>query len=294
MSNVLVSSGRTASLPGVRVVRVLPVKGRRTIGPWCFVDQMLPPEVEEPDPMEIGPHPHIGLQTVTWLFEGEAVHGDSLGTEQTIRPGQLNLMTAGRGIAHAELGLGAGLRGVQMWVAQPEETRHGAPAFEHHADLPVLDLAAGPATVFVGTLRDADDASQTSPARHDTPSVGAELRLGTGSVTLPAEDGFEYAVVPTDHPVEVNSELVAVGELGYIAPGDDHLHLQSTGENNRIMLLGGEPIETISMWWNFVARNHDEITEAFEAWQAHDTDRFGTVPSDLERMDAPTPPWLRG
>jgi len=287
-AGIEVTEGRHASLPGVDVVRVLPTKGRRTVGAWCFVDCMLPPDAEDPDPMEVGPHPHIGLSTVTWLFEGEAVHGDSLGTEQLIRPGQLNLMTAGAGIAHAELGLAPGIQGVQLWVAQPEATRHGDAAFQHLAELPVVDTPIGPATVLMGSM-----GGQTSPARRDSEMVGADLSLRAGSLELEADPTFEYAIVPMDSPVKVGEAIVEPGWLGYVPPGNDHVHLEAGESGGRMLLLGGVPFETVAMWWNFVARTRDEITDAWRSWQAHDTDRFPEVPSDLARIDAPKPPWVR-
>lgn len=285
---VEVREGRRTQIGATRIARVLPTKGRRTVGPWCFVDLIIPPDADDPDPMEIGPHPHIGLSTVTWLLDGEALHGDSLGTEQVIRPGQLNLMTAGHGIAHAELSSHGGVRGVQMWVAQPEDTRHGTAAFEHHAELPRRQLGSGEAVVLMGAL-----GGVSSPARFDTPLVGAELTLRGGPVEVPAEPGFEYAVAPIDSSVSVDGHIVEPGWLGLVPPGSDLLLLDSAGHDGRVLLLGGGPlVEPIQMWWNFVARSKDEITAAWRAWQEHDTDRFGPVPSDLERMDAPTPPWL--
>src|SRR6187397_302254 len=145
---VEVTDSRHASIGALEVSRALPHRARRTVGAWCFLDHMLPTTAD----VGIGPHPHIGLHTVTWLLEGELLHRDGLGSEQAIRPGQLNLMTAGRGIAHAEEATSTGRRhhGVQLWVAQPEATRHGEPAFEHHAELPRVDLGAATATVLVG------------------------------------------------------------------------------------------------------------------------------------------------
>jgi redox-sensitive bicupin YhaK (pirin superfamily) len=285
---VEVREGRSTSLGGLDIVRVLPTKGRRTVGAWCFVDLMIPPESDEPDPMEIGPHPHMGLSTVTWLFEGEALHSDSLGTEQPIRPGQLNLMTAGHGIAHAELGLRDGLKGVQMWIAQPEWTRRGESSFEHHSEMPRFDFGAGEAVVFMGELGDV-----ASPARSDTPLVGADVTFAGGRAALPARTEFEYAVVPLDRALKVEDAIVEPGWLALVPPGVDVLEIDSDGPS-RAMVLGGEPFGVpIKMWWNFVARDLDEITRAWRAWQAHDEDRFGPVPSDLDRIDAPTPPWVR-
>jgi redox-sensitive bicupin YhaK (pirin superfamily) len=259
------------------------------VGAWCFTDLILPADGLDPDPMEVGPHPHIGLATVTWLLEGEAVHSDSLGSEQVIRPGQLNLMTAGHGIAHAELGVPAPLRGVQMWIAQPEETRHGESAFEHHAELPRVDLGRGEAAVLAGALGDA-----TSPARTDTALVGAEVTLRPGTTHIPAIDTFEYAVVPLDGTVKVGADIVEHGWLALVPPGQSHVPIEVAGDGARFMLLGGEPLgEPVVMWWNFVGRTRDEITQAWQAWQDHDDDRFAPVASRLARMDAPAPPWHR-
>lgn len=284
-----VREGRTASVGGLDIVRVLPTKGRRTVGAWCFVDLMLPPDAENPDPMEVGPHPHIGLSTVTWLFEGEAIHSDSLGTEQPIRPGQLNLMTAGRGIAHAELATMPGINGVQMWLAQPDHTRNGESSFEHHADLPDFELPSGDARVFMGSL-----GGVMSPATTETELIGAQLDLRAGHAELAVDTRFEHCVVPIDRPVLVGEVVVEPGSIGLVPPGRDLLRLEAGDAGGRMMLLGGVPFgERIQMWWNFVARTREELTQAWQDWQAHDTDRFAAVPSDLARIDAPTPPWIR-
>jgi redox-sensitive bicupin YhaK (pirin superfamily) len=283
-----VIQGRAARVGEYEVSRILPTKGRRTIGGWCFVDLMIPPDAGEPHPLEVGPHPHIGLSTVTWLFEGEALHGDSLGTEQVIRPGQLNLMTAGHGIAHSELSPSEGVHGVQMWMAQPEATRHGPSGFEHHPHLPTVDLGNGTAKVLVGSF-----AGARSPARSDTAMVGVEATLRPGASVLELQPGYEYGIVPIDSPVKAEEDIVEPGWLGLIAPGGEALRVETGAGGGRVMLLGGVPLgETIEMWWNFVARTKDELTEAWRAWQDHDTDRFGPVPSKLARIDAPTPPWI--
>ena len=283
-----VRQGRSAEVGGMDIIRVLPTKGRRTVGPWCFVDLIRPPDAEHPDPMEIGPHPHIGLATVTWLFSGEAEHSDSLGTTQLIRPGELNLMSAGRGIAHAEQGLGSKLRGAQMWLAQPEGTRHGASAFEHHADLPRLELDIGEATVMLGSF-----GGIQSPARMDTELIGIDLQLRRGRAEFSILAGHEHAVVPIDQPVLVGGTIVEPGWLGLIPTGLEAFHLEVRADRARVLVLGGEPMgERIQMWWNFVARTRDEITEAWRAWEVGDTDRFGPVPTGLARIDAPVPPWV--
>lgn len=279
--------GRTTEVGGMPVARVLPTKGRRTVGAWCFVDLMGPADAEEPDPMEVGPHPHIGLSTVTWLLEGEALHSDSLGTEQLIRPGQLNLMTAGHGIAHAELAAQPPFRGVQMWIAQPEGTRHGTSDFEHHGDLPEVEVGGVRGLVIAGTF-----AEVASPARTDTALVGADLTMDRGDTALPTDDRFEHCVVPLDGRVKVGEDVLEPGWLGLVPSGVAELPVAAESDTTRFLLLGGEPLgEQVSMWWNFVARSKDEITEAYRDWQAR-SDRFAEVPSSLERIEAPRPPWL--
>jgi len=303
LAAIEVREGRHADVSGLAVTRVLPTKGRRTVGAWCFVDLMGPVDMDDPDPMEVGPHPHIGLSTVTWLLEGEALHTDSLGTEQVIRPGQLNLMTAGAGISHAELAARPPFRGAQLWVAQPEATRHGASAFEHHAELPSVELAgegiggdgtaargAGGArgSLLVGSL-----AGATSPARADTALIGADLTLAAGRTLVPLDPRFEHAVAPLDGSVKVGEEIVEPGWLALVPLGADELPLETREGGARVLLLGGEPLgEPISMWWNFVARDRDELTRAWRDWNER-TERFGHVASPLSRIEAPPPPWVR-
>lgn len=288
LHGVEIREGRHTDVGGLPVTRVLPTKSRRTVGSWCFVDLAGPADAEKPDPLEVGPHPHIGLSTVTWLLEGEALHSDSLGTQQVIRPSQLNLMTAGHGIAHAELAAKPPFRGVQMWLAQPEATRHGPSGFAHHADLPRIALPEGEGLLFAGEL-DGD----VSPAVTDTRVLGLDLAVGRGVTVLPAEREFEYAVVPLDGRVRVGSEVVEPGWVGLVPAGLDELPLETDVAQSRLLLLGGEPLgEPVQMWWNFVARDTDEITTAWREWRDR-TDRFGDVPSKLARIEAPRPPWVR-
>jgi redox-sensitive bicupin YhaK (pirin superfamily) len=280
--SVELADSRVAEVGGLTVRRALPQRRRRTVGAWCFADHMGPAEVAGP---LIGPHPHTGLHTVTWLVEGELLHKDSLGTEQVVKPGQVNLMTAGNGVAHAEEESGPGsrrLHGVQLWVAQPEETRWGAAAFEHHASLPQAEVPGGVATVLAGALLDA-----VSPARTDTPLLGADLLLD-GLSTWPLRPDFEYALLVLDGAVSVDGEVVRPGALAYLGEGRDELALDGEG---RALLLGGTPFaEPVVMWWNFVARSHDEIDAAQRSWMRHD-DRFGPVRSDLPRIPVGPPPW---
>lgn len=287
LARIEAREGRTAEVGGLPVARVLPTKGRRTVGAWCFVDLMGPMDALEPDPLEVGPHPHIGLSTLTWLLEGEALHTDSLGTEQPIRPGQLNLMTAGHGIAHAELAAEPPFSGVQLWVAQPEATRHGEARFEHLDELPQVTLDHAEALVFVGALEGA-----ASPARTDTELLGVDLQLRHGVTVVPTDPAFELAVVPLEGTVKVGEAIVEPGWIGLVPSGVDELPLEVQHGGGRALVLGGVPLgERIQMWWNFVARDRDEITEAYHHWRDR-TDRFGAVPSKLERIEAPAPPWL--
>ena len=283
---VEVTEGKAAMVGSLPVRRALPRRGRRTVGPWCFADVMGP--VTDARTGGIGPHPHIGLQTVTWLLAGELLHCDSLGSEQPIRPGQLNLMTAGHGVAHAEESPGGGpLHGIQLWIAQPETTRHGAPAFEHHAELPQLELGGGTATVLVGAL----DAA-TSPARADTRHVGADLVLD-GRVDVPLDGSFEHALLVTEGAAEVAGTVVPAGHLAHLPPGRDQVSLDGRGPS-RLLLLGGEPFEEeVVMWWNYVGRTRGEIVEAHDDWTARRS-RFGKVASSLDEIDVAPPPWRPG
>jgi redox-sensitive bicupin YhaK (pirin superfamily) len=288
-SDVTVTESRASEVGALTVRRALPTKGRRTVGARCFADHMGPVAVSEHEGVDIGPHPHMGLQTVTWLVAGEILHRDSLGSEQPIRPGQLNLMTAGHGVSHAEEHTGryrGDLHGIQLWIAQPEATRHGDPAFEHHRDLPQLDVAAGTATVLVGRLGDAE-----SPARRDTDLVGAELALRPGRSTTPLEAGWEHALVVLHGAVTVDGMRLEPGHLGYLGTGRDECSLLAADGGAIALLIGGVPLgEPIRMWWNFVARTQAEISQARDQWTADDG-RFGTVASALARIPVGPPPW---
>lgn len=283
-----VLAGRSAEVGGFDVRRVLPRRSRRTVGAWCFADLMGPGQVGPQGGLDVGPHPHIGLQTVTWLLEGAVLHRDSLGSEQAIRPGQLNLMTAGRGVSHSEetTGVHAGsLAGVQLWVAQPERTRNGEPEFEHHAELPVVELPGATAVVLVGELLDG-----RSPARRDTDHFGAELSVRPGPATVPLRADHEHALVALDSPVRVGGAVLEPGNLGYLGIGRYEVRIEAE-RDARLLLLGGEPFtEPLLMWWNYVARTREEVAEAHRDWSGG-SPRFGTVASPIERIDVPGPPW---
>jgi len=276
---------------GFAVTRTLPNRGRRMVGAWCFLDAYGPHELDGSAGMRVGPHPHTGLQTVTWLVAGEVLHRDSLGTVQEIRPGTLNLMTAGRGISHAEqtpADHSPVLQGVQLWVALPHAVRDMPPAFAHHADLPKLVGSGFEATVLMGTL-----AGRTSPAACHTPLVGAEITLRGSHVVLPLDPTFEYAVLALDGAPTVDDATLKPGPLLYLGLGRRELRLAADGET-RLLLLGGEPFEErLVMWWNFVARDHDEIVQMRADW-ADGTPRFGTVRGyDGPALAAPPMPITR-
>jgi redox-sensitive bicupin YhaK (pirin superfamily) len=290
-ATVEITDSHTAQVGHFQVRRALPRRARRTVGAWCFVDHMGPTTVDRSGGIDIGPHPHMGLQTVTWLVAGEILHRDSLGSEQLIRPGQLNLMTAGGGVSHAEEGTSTyrgEVHGVQLWVAQPEATRHGDAAFEHHAELPRIELEGeGEATVLVGEL-----AGGASPARRDTDHLGADLDLRPGKSVLPLRREAEHAVVVLSGAIEIDGATVTPGHLAYLGLGRDELAVHAH-EPSRVLLVGGSPFEGEPlMWWNFVGRDREEISGAWEAWQ-DDDGRFGTVASSLERIPVGPPPWLR-
>ena len=265
---------RVTDLAGIPVRRLVPARGRRLVGPWCFLDLFGPVDVDRETPMDVAPHPHIGLQTVTWLFEGEAVHKDSLDAEAVARPGALNLMTAGAGIAHSEETPprhSSRLHGAQLWLALPDARRHDPPAFDHYPERPLAEGVGWRARVFLGEL-----AGTEAPARVFSPLVGAEVTIDAGAyVALPLRPDYEHAVVPLDGECAQGDAPLAAGTLHYLAPGADEVPLRAAGAT-RLLLVGGAPFgETILMWWNFVARASDELVAARDDWEAGR--RFGDV-----------------
>ncbi len=283
---MLVLDPRLTDLGGLTVRRLLPQRPRRMVGAWCFLDLFGPTRFAEGKPMDVAPHPHVGLQTVTWLLDGEAVHKDSLDSEAVARPGTLNLMTSGRGIAHSEetpARHSGRLHGVQLWVALPDAHRHDAPAFDHHTERPQVELGDARATVILGEL-----AGTTAPARTFSPLLGAELVVpGGATATLPLRADFEHALVPLDAPCTSEGTALLADHLYYLEPGRSEIAVRSGAEPARLLLLGGAPFdEPILMWWNFVARTTEEIVAAREDWQAGR--RFGEVRRyDGPRLDAP-------
>lgn len=254
---------------GTEVRRLLPQKTLRTVGAWCFLDHYGPDDVSRGMGMQVPPHPHTGLQTASWLFEGHVLHRDSLGSQQLIRPGELNLMTSGRGIAHSEespRGRPPKLHGLQLWIALPDEHRFIEPSFAHHAILPVFEEPAATITVVAGEYR-----GEHSPAQVYTPLAGYEVAVYDGvGFTLEARPDFEYAVIAVDGPATVAGADVEPGRLVHLATGTDAIDLtpaEGTRDPSRFFILGGEPFaERLLMWWNFVARTPEEITSARDDW----------------------------
>jgi redox-sensitive bicupin YhaK (pirin superfamily) len=288
-SQLQILESRSAKIGELTVRRALPTRGRRTVGAWCFADHMGPQSLSPEIAIDVAPHPHMGLQTVTWLFSGGFLHRDSLGSEQLIRPGQLNLMSAGRGVAHSEEnpGLTSGeLHGIQLWVAQPALTRDGAAAFEHHGELPRLDLMNADATVLVGEF-----GSRVSPARRDSDHVAIELVLHGGETVVALRPECEYALIVATNRLQLDGQSLEPGHLAYLGSGRDELALSSDGPVTA-MLIGGVPFdERVFMWWNFVARTKDEIADAWRDWATGD-DRFACVASPFARIEVAAPIWF--
>jgi len=278
-------TGKEVALGDLTVLRALPVRGKRMIGPWCFLDRFGPLSFTDGMPMDVAPHPHIGLQTVSWLLEGEIAHDDSLRSEALLRPGGVNVMTSGHAIAHAERTPRehtGKLNGVQLWTALPESRRHGAPTFQHLPEVPVLESPAGLIQVFAGAID-----GRHSAAEHFSPIVGAELRVHPGhELALPLETDFEHALLVLDGEVSLEGQRLEPRLLYALDPGRTQMALASPA-GARVLLIGGAPFgEPILMWWNFVARTPDEIREAREDWERHR--RFGEVPAYAgPRLPAP-------
>jgi len=265
---------RHAMVGSLEIHRALPRSQRRMVGAWCFLDRYGPVRFSHEKLMDVAPHPHIGLQTVSWLLEGEIIHHDSHGCEGLMRAGQLNLMTAGHGIAHSEEtpGTNSGmLSGVQLWVALPGDHRDGQAAFDHYAALPVFDVAGVTVKMIMGELL-----GHSSPAKAFSPIVGAELQFNEEvSIDLPFKRNFEHAIFIFDGDVFLNGRSMDRDTLHYLGTNRDEVQIKGSA-GSRILLLGGEPFgEPIVMWWNFVARTHEEIARAREDWMQRE--RFGEV-----------------
>ncbi|MGV9613728.1 pirin family protein [Nocardia xishanensis] len=274
---------------GVFVERVLPQRDLPTVGAWCFLDHFGSPTVTKTGaPPDIDPHPHIGLQTVTWPFEGRIRHRDSVGSDVKINPGQLNLMTSGRGIAHSEYGVPdapAG-HGLQLWIALPGHRAAVEPHFEQHRDLPVYEDDGVRAIVLIGSF-----AGLTSPAMAYTPIVGADVRMDPGAeVTIPLNPAFEHALLVIEGEITAADTELKPGPLLYLGSDRSELRLVS-GTGAHFALIGGEPFgEELVMWWNFVGRSHEEIVAAREDWENRRVERFAQIAGHPPDQRIPAPP----
>jgi redox-sensitive bicupin YhaK (pirin superfamily) len=274
----------------IRVQRTLPQRQRSLIGAWCFVDHYGPVSAR----MDVPPHPHTGLQTVSWLFSGGVEHRDSAGVHALVRPGELNLMTAGAGICHSEVSIEPDgvLHGVQLWVALPDSDRDTGRDFAHYVPAQVF-LPGAVARVFLGEL-----AGHRSPVHTFTPLLGAQIDLDVNAgLDIDVDPAFEHGVLCDVGPTEMGEITLAVGDLGYQGAGNSSLRLRNVGDRPaRVLLLGGTPFtEQLVMWWNFVGRSHDDIVGYRQLWEDADA-RFGAVhgyQGSVTRLPAPPLPTTR-
>ena len=296
---VEIITSRDVPLGGPRAMtvrRTLPQRQRSLIGPWCFVDHYGPADVSVTGGMDVAPHPHTGLQTVSWLFEGAIQHIDSGGNAGLVLPGEVNLMTAGAGICHSEVSTQdtTVLHGVQLWTVLPDAVREKTGRlFDHYVPDPVA-FAGGSALVFLGSLL-----GSSSPVESFSPLLGAELRLDPGAeLVLDVDPAFEHGLLVDAGDVTLEGVAVEPTALAYTGVGEERLTVRNTGATPaRCILLGGTPFgEEIVMWWNFIGRTHEEIARYREEWQA-ESERFGKVdgyishdPDGLVRLPAPTLP----
>ena len=292
---------RDVPLGGPRAMdvrRTLPQRQRSLIGAWCFVDHYGPDPVDGAGGMNVPPHPHTGLQTVSWLFQGEIEHRDSTGSHALVRPGELNLMTAGRGIQHSEISTSSTtvLHGAQLWVALPDATRGTAPFFEHYEPTPVA-FEGATVRVFLGSL-----VGSTSTATAFSPIVGAQLDLPPlASIDLPIDPTFEHGVLLDTGSLAVDDEELPLNHLAFRETGQASLRLTAGPDGARALLIGGAPFgESIVMWWNFIGRSHDDIVAYRDEWQtdvingADAAGPFGVIPEYPGRaLPAPDLPAVR-
>ena len=274
---------------GMAVARTLPSRLQRTIGAWCFLDHAGPATFAPGQGLRVGPHPHIGLQTFTWMLEGQVLHRDSLGHVQMIRPGQVNLMTSGHGISHTEESTPGETRlhTAQLWIALPEELSHMPPAFDHYPELPRWRQGGLEQTLLVG-----DWLGYTSPVEVHSPLLGVDLLAQQDvALRLPLERDFEYGLMPLTGPATVNGEALDADELLYLPPGHDSLQLELPA-GTRALLIGGEPLpSTPTIWWNFVGYSREAIAQAQQDWESANG-RFGQVDGfDGPPLVAPRVPW---
>ena len=275
---------------GFSIARALPTATRRTVGAWCFLDHAGPAHFPPGAGMRVGPHPHIGLQTFTWMIEGEVLHNDGLGNRQVIRPGEVNLMTAGRGIAHSEESVGdrGAVHAAQLWIALPDAHRHDLPAFEHHGTLPVAQVDGFRATVLAGSAF-----GLTSPVVLFSDLLGVDFVADQAARTrVDLRPDNEHALLCLRGAARIDGQFIEPGALHYSAPGRDRVELACDAAT-QLLLIGGTPFdEALLIWWNFVARTQAEVEQAAADWNAGR--RFADVAGTrLPRVPAPDATGLR-
>lgn len=281
MSTIKTVTPITHDLGGFQVRRAVPSPNCRMVGPFVFVDQFGPARLESGTGMDVRPHPHINLATVTWLFEGAIDHRDSLGTFSTIRPGTVNLMTAGKGIVHSERSpqserdAGPAMYGMQTWLALPEAMEEIDPAFEALGDLPLIEDSGASARVIMGNLWGAK-ARTTTYAE----TIYAEINLAPGGMIPIEAEADERAVMLVGGDAALDGEQLPLYTLLVLAPGD--VMMLGSSKGGKVMLLGGEAFSTHRhVWWNFVSSRRERIDQAKDDWKAG---RFPKVPGDLEEF----------
>ncbi len=273
---------------GFKVRRVLPSRQRRMVGPFIFLDQMGPEVLGAGKGLDVAPHPHIGLATVTYLFAGELLHRDSLGTVQPIRPAEVNWMTAGRGIAHSERtpqamrARSSELFGIQSWVALPKRYEETEPAFAHHGanELPIIEGEGKRVRLICGSLYGA-----RSPVQTFSDMFYADITLREGARLAVPVEHEERAAYVVEGSIALSSEggTFAAGQLLVFKPGEEII--LSAAASARLMLLGGEPLDgKRHIWWNFVSSSRERIEQAKEDWKAR---RFSPVPEEAESIPLP-------
>lgn len=275
---------RIADVGGIPIHRAIPQRALRKVGAWCFLDHAGPAEPPPPG-MQVGPHPHIGLQTFTWMIKGEVLHRDSLGNEQIIRPGQVNLMTAGRGIAHSEESQMAHVHAAQLWIALPDSHRHIEPRFQHYPELPKSQVGDYDVTVLAG-----ESLGLTAPAEVHTPLMAVDLLATSASparASFPLRKDFEHAVMSMSGHVTVEGEHLPEQELIYLPAGTESVNLECAPDS-RLLIIGGEPMdEAILLWWNFVARTTEEMQQARAQWEAEAATDAPTINGAARRFGPP-------
>ncbi|MES2960675.1 MAG: pirin family protein [Pseudomonadota bacterium] len=274
---------------GFLVRRLLPAAARRAVGPFVFFDHFGPIEARPEENHDVRPHPHIGLATVTYLFEGAMLHRDSTGIVQRIEPGAINWMTAGRGIVHSERtpddlrGRTRRSHGLQLWAALPEADEASAPSFSHTpaGAIPAFQVGGAAVRLLIGTAF-----GQASPVPTHSPTLYLDLSLAVGeSLELPGDLARERALYAVDGGFALDGAAVAAQTMAVLPEGLG-VTLSAT-QAVRVVLIGGEPLGARFMWWNFVASRKEAITEAAQAWAVQPNDRFAQVPGEREFIPLP-------